>query len=333
MWWLAVAYPVTLVAIWLALRFVGEAWWPTTAALYLPMVGFGLPLPVLVLAILWSGRLRLLWTQVVALAVLLVPLMGLRLPLGGPSGAAAGEPAVRVLTHNVFFGRVNAAELRAEILDARPDIVVMQAIGHETRATVEAILPGFQIHESTQFLLATRFPIRDVFLPAKVQQDVERSARFIAYTLETPLGLIEFFNVHPITPRDGLESLRYDDWDDDRLGMPSTKTIDTLRRNTSLRTLQVEAIAERAGRAIHPVVIAGDTNLPGLSALFGRAFGKYHDGFAERGSGFGYTFPTSHPWMRIDRILCGPELRFTRFEVGPASRSDHHSVWGEMTRR
>jgi hypothetical protein len=203
--WLAIAYPVVLLAIWLTLRFVGETWWLTTAALYLPRLGFGLPLPVLALALVWTGSPRLLWTQAVALAIVALPLMGLRLSLDGDTAGPVGEPAIRVLTHNVYFGRVNTTELRQEIRDARPDILVMQAIGRDTRAIVESSLPGFHIHESTQFLLASRYPILDVYLPPKVQHDVERSARFITYTLDTAVGVIELFNVHPITPRDGLE--------------------------------------------------------------------------------------------------------------------------------
>jgi endonuclease/exonuclease/phosphatase family metal-dependent hydrolase len=53
------------------------------------------------------------------------------------------------------------------------------------------------------------------------------------------------------------------------------------------------------------------------------------------GRGFGYTFPADQwiPWMRIDRILAGPELRFLHFEVGRRRGSDHLAVIADLARR
>jgi len=59
------------------------------------------------------------------------------------------------------------------------------------------------------------------------------------------------------------------------------------------------------------VLIAGDTNLPGLSWALATLLGDYHDAFDEAGRGFGYTYPAWHrSWLRIDRVLGGPRLRF-----------------------
>ena len=83
-----------------------------------------------------------------------------------------------------------------------------------------------------------------------------------------------------------------------------------------------------------PVIIAGDTNLPGLSFVFHRSLSGFQDGFTRAGWGFGYTFPTNHvPWMRIDRVLASDELRFVRFEVGKSLVSDHHCVVADLQRR
>jgi endonuclease/exonuclease/phosphatase (EEP) superfamily protein YafD len=82
------------------------------------------------------------------------------------------------------------------------------------------------------------------------------------------------------------------------------------------------------------VVIAGDTNLPGLSHVLHRYLSRYQDGFAKAGWGFGYTFPTRPrgPWMRIDRIVASDELRFVRFRVGRSLASDHECVVADLQR-
>src|SRR5690242_7014760 len=71
---LAVAYPVALLVVVALLRWVGERWWVTDVALFLPRIGFALPWPVLVLALVALRLWRLLATQVVALVMILFPL-------------------------------------------------------------------------------------------------------------------------------------------------------------------------------------------------------------------------------------------------------------------
>ena len=75
------------------LHFVGERWWMTGLTLYLPMLGFGAPLPFLVALILWVRRPRLLWTQALASVILAFSLMGL--VLHAPTFGSPAGPVVR----------------------------------------------------------------------------------------------------------------------------------------------------------------------------------------------------------------------------------------------
>ena len=79
-----------------------------------------------------------------------------------------------------------------------------------------------------------------------------------------------------------------------------------------------------------PFVVAGDTNLPGLSRVARSYFASVTDGFTAAGAGFGYTYPTKFPWMRIDRILASRNLEFTHFEVGSSRNRDHLSVVADL---
>ena len=80
------------------------------------------------------------------------------------------------------------------------------------------------------------------------------------------------------------------------------------------------------------MLIAGDTNLPDWSWLLHGGLGRFHDAFEQAGWGFGYTFPTQRPWMRIDRMFANDELRFANFQVGHARVSDHESIVADVQR-
>ena len=53
------------------------------------------------------------------------------------------------------------------------------------------------------------------------------------------------------------------------------------------------------------------------------------DSFAERGNGFGYTFPIGRPFLRLDRILA-KGFRFVRTGVGGKQASDHRPVYADV---
>ena len=55
---LSALYPAALVLIIAAFLILGERWWVTAVALYLPRIGFALPLPVLLLALWATGPRR-----------------------------------------------------------------------------------------------------------------------------------------------------------------------------------------------------------------------------------------------------------------------------------
>jgi endonuclease/exonuclease/phosphatase (EEP) superfamily protein YafD len=331
----AIAYPVALLAIWISLRWIGEAWWASTAALYLPCALFGLPLPFVVLAT-WLKRMRsLAWAQAVGLFLLVFPIMSFVLPW--PSFADASAPKIRIVSLNVNAGRAGLEKVVEAISGYSPDVVLLQ----ETDGN-DAFVPVLRaryptVSTSTQFALATRFPLVRVVEPEKLPYYGQlRSPRFIEYVLDTTLGTISFFNAHPISPREGLVTLRGEGL---RHEIGSGRLLEgtrahVLQVNTGLRTIQVEALARAASLEPAPVVVAGDTNLPAPSPLLHRTLGEYDDAFRQAGWGFGNTFPTNSkkgpPWMRIDRILARGPVRFVHFEIGRPVVSDHHFVVADL---
>jgi len=332
---LAYGYTITLGLVLFALYWCGERWWVTTALLYVPRIAFAIPLPLIVLGLIFSGNRRLLWTQLVALAIVLFPLMGFVLPW--PSPAPPAGRSLRLLSFNVdsaFFGVPRVVE---QITQALPDVALIQEgqfNGGELRERLRGFYP--YVEASNQFTIASRFRILETTeQPMLPYYGRQRHGRFMRYLLDTPLGQLAFYSVHPISPRGALHVHRFRD----ALHLLRTGALlagdpeADLGSNTGLRALQIAAVAEASLRERVPVVIAGDTNLPGLSLIFRNNLSRYADAFQVASSGFGYSFPAKQPFLRLDRILSGPELRFTSFRVGCQGVSDHLCVVAEIERQ
>lgn len=327
----AVAYPVALLLIWLALRFIGERWWPTTVGLYLPRLELALPLPLLVAALAKWGPRRLLVTQAAAL-LLLIPVLGWTWSF--PPAAAPGARPLRVLTYNINKGRFGYDGIVQVIQGAQADVVLLQEAEENEAQDLAPRLPGYEVRSNGQFVIASRFRILEELAPPRVAyQGISHSPRFMRYRLETPEGIVQVYSVHPPSPRAGLEEFRGEglrhEIQSGRL-LENAKAMRLISTIAGLRMAQMRAVAEDAARSPHPVIIAGDTNLPDLSWAYAQTLGGFQDSFRAAGRGFGYTFPAKHPWMRIDRILSDGRFQFLRSRVIRSRASDHDALVADL---
>jgi vancomycin resistance protein VanJ len=332
---MASLYAASVLGVIVALRFVGERWWPTAAGLYLPRIVFAAPLLMLVPALLALKLYRLLWTQVGAALLVLLPLMGLVVPR--PTFRKGDAPVVRLLSYNVDSGNLGYAGVVDEVVRASPDIVFLQEVGGRVDDLVQRLKAHFPtVLVAGQLAIATHYAFVSETDPDKVLYNGRaHSPRFTRYLIETPLGPIAFYNVHPISPRGGLYALRSGGLRHKILAGHWLTSFDStvLMSETGLRAAQIQEAAQAAAHETLPVVIAGDTNLPGLSRILNESFSHYQDGFVSAGAGFGYTFPTGKPWMRIDRVFASQALRFVGFQVGRSDASDHLCVVADIQAR
>jgi endonuclease/exonuclease/phosphatase (EEP) superfamily protein YafD len=332
---LAVLYVLSLVATVVAFRYVGERWWVTAAGLYVPRLAFALPLPFVFLA-LWAARLRKTsWAALAASILVLIVLTGFVFPW--PTPIVRGAPLLRVLSFNCNSGIGKVDELVEEIDRFSPDVVLLQELTVPEQIAARLQTRYAAVRIATQFLVASRYPIVSAADPDWLSYEGRpRAGRWIEQVIETPLGRIAFYDVHPLSPREGFYALRGKGLRHEilsgRIFVSANSTL--LEENAGLRALQVEDFATAAAHESDPVIIAGDTNLPGLSFVLNRNLSAYKDGFVKAGWGFGYTFPTNRfPWMRIDRILASEPLSFVGFQVGKSLVSDHHCVIADLQRR
>jgi vancomycin resistance protein VanJ len=303
----AIVLEIAAVTAFIAALLLGERSRPTLILLYLPR------LPLLVagalgalLAPLTRRRVRLLTTiQVLLCLVVLFPVMGLVVGTSRPT-----EAPIRLASYNVFFGKAGRPALIDEIVAMPADVVVIQAAFGSLGEKLRDRLPERTIRQDGELVVVSRFPVRSVEVPPDLPDGT--SAMFVKYVVDTPGGALRVYNVHPYSPRQAL-------FGDHEVG-----------DDTAHRDGQIGAAVAAARGDARPFVIAGDTNLPGLSAIGRRQFSGLQDAFGDVGLGFGYTFPTKRPWMRIDRVLGSEGVRFADVRVGPRGASDHRPLFVDL---
>jgi endonuclease/exonuclease/phosphatase family metal-dependent hydrolase len=289
-------------------------------------------LPLTVLGLVATRQWKALVTQGIAAWVLLFPIMGFELPL--PTFRADDKQALTIVSCNVNSIRSGDPTVAEGVLSLRADIVLMQELFYvspEFHARLESVYRSVEV--STQFLIATRFPIASRHDPPRIPYEGRhRSPRVMGYALQTEFGRLAVVNMHPVSPRDAFQQVRGEGLRKEFLSgrLITGARSAAFRENAGLRALQVETAAHMAESADSPVIIAGDTNLTSLSPVLYDNFGSYQDGFAQAGSGFGYTFPADRAWMRIDRIMASKHFRFVDFAVVDHAVSDHLCVRAEL---
>ena len=201
---LAALYPAALVVTIAAFPIIGERWWVTdrravsathrvrAAAAGPPSgaLGHGLAAPRL-------GRCS------ACPCPLLLILMGFVLPW--PVWADANAPAVRVMSYNVNSEIGGEDAVVQEIDGFSPDIALLEEHGGSDKIVSLLQARYAAVHVSGQFIVASRFPITSTLDPEKIPYNGRlRSPRWVEAVIATPLGSITFYEVHPLSPREGL---------------------------------------------------------------------------------------------------------------------------------
>lgn len=303
----AILAEITAVVVFVAALVLGEHSRLSLVLLYLPRF------PLLVaasfgalLAPLTRRRVRLLVTlhAVVGLA-LLFPVMGLVVSTSRPA-----QQPIRMASYNVFFGKAGRPALIEEIVAMPADFVVLQAAFGSLNERLRERLPDRTIRQDGELVLVSKFPVRTVDVPPPLSDGTP--AMFVKYLIDTPSGPLLVYSVHAYSPRRALfGDLESGD-------------------NVAQREGQISAAVAAARSDVQPFVIAGDTNLPAMSGIARRHFSGLTDAFADVGLGFGYTFPSKRPWMRIDRVLGSDGVRFSDVRVGPRGASDHRALFVDL---
>lgn len=311
------SYVGVLLAAWSALHWASDRWWMATVLLFAPRWLWGLPLCALAPVVLLRHQ-RLLWLFGLASVIVIGPIMGLCLPWRISFASQATGPRLRVLTCNGDARDLDPVRFGALLSELQPSIVAMQDVWTPHMANlVES--DGWYVHVDNGLCLASRFPIRAV---ESVDSDAfgPGLGRAVCYALETPTGIVHFFNLHLATPRWGLLAAI----------QGHSNGAAKLHDNSELRRRQSTAISRKASSLPGPVLLAGDFNTPVESTIYRECWSGYHNAFSVAGLGWGNTHLTRHTRVRIDHILTSPDCRVRRCWVSPDVGSAHRPVIADL---
>ncbi|HUI62633.1 MAG TPA: endonuclease/exonuclease/phosphatase family protein, partial [Steroidobacteraceae bacterium] len=258
---------VLLLALWA--RAVGGA--ETTPLdnflLFVPCWPALLPLPVLAGWALARRRPAML-VPIAAGVLLSMSLLAVVFPR--PRAAVAGA-GLRIFTVNAWGLSTGPRGLAADLLEARPDVVLLQSVREGTWEALHCdALAGFHVARLGQFAIASRWPIEE----AEETPDLHTSmgAPWARFTLKTPWGLIDVFNVHPRSPHRSLRGILHG-----LIHGLTPEELSEFEAALSLLDRQVGSLAAAFTHARHRFVVAGDTNLPSHSRILDQKLGHLHD--------------------------------------------------------
>ena len=99
-----------------------------------------------------------------------------------------------------------------------------------------------------------------------------------------------------------------------------------LKNSFAKRAEQVEAIKTHINKSPYPVILCGDFNDTPNSYAYHQLSNGLKDAFVEKGVGLGRSYNGKFPSLRIDYILCSPEMNIHSFSTKDVKLSDHYPV-------
>ena len=105
---------------------------------------------------------------------------------------------------------------------------------------------------------------------------------------------------------------------------------DRRRRREEMR--EVVGVVEAVPAGV-PIILAGDFNAPAGDAVFWLLRPRLRDAFVEAGRGWGNTWSSEFPLVRIDQVWVSPEWHVVNVQAWPAGPSDHRMVVCDLERR
>lgn len=301
---------------------LADRWWPATLFLFGPRWVLLLPLAALIPLALKRRAPLLLIPLTIGGAIVLFPVMGLRLGSLSRAGSDEGAATLRVVTLNTDGALGPALDLPFRLEEWRADIVALQECGDVLQAIVVG-LEGWHRQATQQMCVLSRYPIRSTAvtnwndLEAARERGIGGSSQAVSHVIETPHGPIQFVNLHLETPRKGLEGLFELD-------------IRRVAENTTLRAIESRRTRDWLQEATGSVIIAGDFNMPVESTIYRKDWAGFRNAFSDAGVGFGMTRDNGWIRVRIDHILTGDHWRARRVSVIPGVGLDHRPVVAEL---
>jgi endonuclease/exonuclease/phosphatase family metal-dependent hydrolase len=222
----------------------------------------------------------------------------------------AGTPLLTVMTYNVMRFGLDADAVRKTIEETGPDILLVQEFkGDETEASA----------------------FRDGLFPDGSYVLDRQHAVFSRYTLKEQewIDVFDRWSVLSVVAVIDGKDVRLCD-----VHLPSAIPVTQWQRSTfgtfedarMLRRKARETLDQICAGTDVPLVIAGDFNSRPHSLLVRNLQRQLSDSFLICGAGFGHTWSSRYPVMRIDYVFFSSEFTIYSHEVLRSRGSDHLPV-------
>lgn len=315
---LSMANLVFVVLIWVAGSLVAERWWPCAIIAYVPQLPFGAPTVVLLAWAAWKrDRLSAGVTALTALLFVLGPM-----DLKVRQSSAHEGAALRVMTYNIRGGTWRLDHVLATIREARPDVVCLQEAqlhtdlrSRELERRIREGLPGYVGHRCESIMTLAR--TETVSFDDERLMVGRRSRPIVWATVRSGPREVTIGNVHFV-----LSS-----------PMGSVRTIGLRRyveQAVEVRMAQARALRAAARRHREPLILCGDFNTPPRGLVYRMLAAGWTDAFGAVGTGFGCTFASPMPVLRIDYVWLSGDIKPVRTMVPAATGSDHRPVIADV---
>lgn len=271
-------------------------------ASFLPLFGFAILLGLL---LAWRRRR---WTIAAAFLGLLPVAIGAAPEAARDIPAApAGAPPVRLLTHNVWRGNPDPADTAQAIIDAKPDVVMLQEADGSFAPMLAALAQHFpyatKCPPGCDLAIFSRWPIAD-------------SDYFLKDEAGRKFGppLLWARIARPGEPAFTAVTLHYP-W-------PTSRDQAVRRRDVARALLRIDR---------GPLIVAGDMNLTPWAA----AMREQDRALAPlvRMTRALPSWPRAVPVLPIDQLYAGPDWGLVAARRLPATGSDHRPLLVTLARR
>jgi vancomycin resistance protein VanJ len=299
-WPLLVLNALTLIGLWFWTERYGEHHWLATILAYIPQHLYGIPS---LLLLIWAIRNHNLFGAMANLIVLvgfLFTFMGFNIP---KSNSASSKSTLRFVTYNLHQDNRAIAALKR----LQPDIAVLQ----ESRDVngllneLRAAFPNFSIQHENELTTISRFPIRDTH----IYRLPKNRRPLLEVTLEINGKSVRVVNTH------------YPTLDFQGLASRSTNAENRINTNALVRLGMTKILLELDQQT--PLLIGGDFNTTPRGAMYSSLRAKYQNAFEQAGWGFGFTYSSRVPVIRIDHVWMNSKVRATRAFAVDDHASDH----------
>jgi vancomycin resistance protein VanJ len=285
-------------------KWVAEDTSITTLIAYLPTFIWVIPTIVLLIACLFARKRKIALLYVSAAVLWGLMLTGFSVP--SPLTEIEGHE-FSLLTFNIHHGSKGWDGMREVIQEKDPYVLCFQE-ADDLRHTGSAVgeLPGYFVERWGGLAIACKEPfvsVRPVQLFSGTRDAIEAETRVGAKVVNVHL---KSFNVgeHAKNP---------------------LRLAGHVKKIADIHDAQISAlVAKYAGKRDY--VIAGDFNNPPCGNNFRTLNREFNDVFGKKGWGFGYTYPSNFPVLRIDYAFT-TDIKPLSAEVVPTTQSDHRPVF------